>query len=122
MTIDGATFIVEVADTPASRRLGLGGRESLGADRGMWFELAQTREASFWMRGMRIPIDIVWVTEELVVAGVAADLPPPSPGTSDADLPRYSSGAPVRYVLEINAGLAAELGIGPGDRVTVGGQ
>ncbi len=79
----------------------------------MWFDLAQTREASFWMRGMRIPIDIVWVTEELVVAGVAADLPPPSAGTSDADLPRYSSGAPVRY---------AELGIGPGDRVTVGGQ
>ena len=88
----------------------------------MWFDLAQTREASFWMRGMRFPIDIVWVTEELVVAGVAADLPPPSAGTSDADLPHYSSGAPVRYVLEINAGLAADLGIGPGDRVTVGGQ
>jgi len=33
--------------------------------------------------------------------------------------PTYPSKAPAMYVLELNAGTAAELGIGPGDRMTI---
>ncbi len=84
----------------------------------MWFDLGGAREAVFWMKGMRFPLDIVWVTEDLVVAGVAADAPPPAAGASDAELPLYSSGVPVRYVLEINGGLASLLGVSAGERVT----
>ena len=119
MTVAGVTFIVEVADTPEARATGLSGRDSLGSDRGMWFDMDRTAPASFWMRRMEFPIDIIWVSESLRVTGMVARAPPPAPGTLTEDLPVYSSGGDVRYVLEINAGLAEELGIRPGDEVTV---
>jgi len=119
VTVEGFTFLVDVADTHETRRLGLGGRDDLARDVGMWFDMGGTGPASFWMRGMRFPIDIVWISDDLVVTGVAERLPFPEPGTSASALPTYSSGVPIRYVLEINAGLAEELGIGEGSVVTI---
>ena len=76
--------------------------------------------ATFWMRGMRFPIDIVWVDAGMRVLHVTHGAPVPPEGASDAELPRYTPGdIDVRYVLEINAGLARELGIEPGVRVTL---
>ena len=118
MTIEGFTFVVDVADTHERQRLGLGGRDGLERERGMWFDMGGNRGATFWMRGLRFPIDIVWISDGLVVTGVAERLPFPEPGTPDSALPVYSSGVPIRYVLEINAGLAEELGIGEGSVVT----
>ena len=86
----------------------------------MWFVFDKPSETMFWMKGMRFPIDIVWVTDDLVVAGISPNLTPPATGTPDSHLPRYRSPGLVRYVLEINAGLAAEWGIAEGDRVEVG--
>lgn len=120
ITIGDASFAAEVADTTRLRSLGLGGRESLGVGRGMWFDLGVAREASFWMRGMRFPIDIVWVSEGLAVVGVTAWVPMPVGGTVDGSLPLYHSEVPVRYVLEINAGRAADTGIAIGDTVGIG--
>ncbi|MCY4448234.1 MAG: DUF192 domain-containing protein [Chloroflexi bacterium] len=117
VTVEGFTFGVDVADTYERRGLGLGGRDRLARERGMWFDMGGTGNATFWMRGMRFPIDIVWISDDLVVTGVAERLPFPEPGTPDSSLPRYSSGVPIRYVLEINAGLAEELGIGEGSAV-----
>ena len=117
VTVEGFTFTVDVADTPAARSLGLGFRDSLEHDRGMWFDMGGIGTASFWMRGMRFPIDIVWISDDLVVTGVAERLP--FPETPDSPLPTYSSIVPIRYVLEINAGLADELGIGEGSAVSI---
>ena len=118
MTVEGFTFGVDVADTYERRGLGLGGRDRLARERGMWFDMGGTGNATFWMRGMRFPIDIVWISDSLVVTGVAERLPFPEQGTPDSSLPSYSSGVPIRYVLEINAGLAEELGIREGSAVT----
>ena len=112
--IGDGLFIVEVADTPESRRQGLSWRESLGPANGMWFDLGETRSAAFWMYGMQFPLDIIWITEDLRVAGVAAHTPPADPSAPQAELPRYPSPVPVRYVLEINAGYASALGIEAG--------
>ena len=119
VTVEGFTFLVDVADTHERRRLGLGGRDDLAREVGMWFDMGGTANASFWMRGMRFPIDIVWISDDLVVTGVAERLPFPEQGTPASALPTYSSGSPIRYVLEINAGLAEELGIGEGSVITV---
>ncbi len=118
VTVEGFTFLVDVADTPERRRLGLGGRDGLERGRGMWFDMGGIGGAAFWMRGMRFSIDIVWIADDFVVTGVAARLPFPEPGTPDSALPLYSSGVPIRYVLEISAELAEELGIGEGSVVT----
>ena len=59
---------------------------------------------------------MVWITEDRTVAGVATDVQP-QPGAADSDLTLYRSPAPVRYVLELNAGAAARLGFSDGARV-----
>ena len=117
MTVEGFTFLVDVADTYERRSLGLGGRDGMAREVGMWFDMGGTGSATFWMRGMRFPIDIVWISGGYVVTGVAERLPFPEPGTPDSALPLYPSGVPIRYVLEINAGLAEEMGIGEGSVV-----
>ena len=113
-------FTAVVVDTPALRARGLSGRDALAQGRAMWFDMGVEAPATFWMRGMRFPIDIVWVDAGLRVVHVTHEAPVPPEGASDAELPRYTPGAvDVRYVLEINAGLARELGIEPGARVTL---
>lgn len=117
--IEGAatrTISVEIAATAAQSERGLGYRDSLATDAGMIFDLHVTTRATFWMKGMRIPIDMVWIGEDKRVAGVAANVAP-QPGVADDQLRRYSSDTPVRYVLELNAGAAARLGFAPGTQL-----
>jgi hypothetical protein len=108
---------VEVASAPAQTERGLGYRDALPAGAGMVFDLHETRVPSFWMKGMRFPLDMVWIGEDKRVAGVTANVPP-QPGALDEQLRRYSPDAPVRYVLELNAGAAARLGIAAGTRLS----
>ena len=70
------------------------------------------------MREMLIPLDFVWIGEGCSVVDLHTDVPPPPPGTSTGSLTTYRPGSPVRYVLEINAGKVAELGIEVGDPVS----
>ena len=109
-------FTVEVADTAASRALGLGGRDAMPPHAGMLFDLGETRVPSFSMRGMRFPLDIIWIDAAMRVYGIEANVPY-QPGVPPSQLPSYSPGIPVRYALELNAGTAASAGIAPGDQL-----
>ncbi len=115
---EGHVIRVVIADTPELQVKGLGGRKSLAPDEGMIFPYNEPGDHAFWMRGMFIPIDIIWLRNYRVVH-VEHDVPPPAPGTPDRDLPTYRSPAPGNLVLEIAAGRAAELGIAAGSRVAI---
>jgi uncharacterized protein len=110
-----ATVRADVADDAESRQRGLSGRESLDEGEGMLFLLAND-SPSFWMKGMRFAIDIVWIRDGRVV-DVTADVPPPR--DSDAPLPTYSPDRPANRALEVNAGWATDHGIRRGDVVRV---
>lgn len=107
-------LLVEVASTPEQRSKGLGGRASLAEDAGMLFDLAETRVPSFSMRDTLIALDFIWVSEDRRIQGIVADVQPVAPGES---LTPYSPTEPVRYVLEVNGGTAARLGLEPGDQL-----
>ena len=102
-----AQFRVEVADDPGERAQGLMRRESLASSAGMLFVYERTQMASFWMQNTLIPLDMVFVSEAGQVVKVHANAVP-------GDETPIPSGEPVRYVLEINGGLAARIGIAPG--------
>jgi uncharacterized protein len=108
------TVQAEVVSEAAEREQGLAGRASLAEDRGMLFVYPDRAERNYWMKGMRFPIDIVWIDQGRVT-GVERDVPVPV----DGRFPIYSSRAPADRVLEVRAGWAARHGVEPGDRVTV---
>lgn len=109
-TPQGARDIdVEVATSPAQSARGLGYRDRLAPDAGMIFDYHKTLVPTLWMKGMRFPLDMVWIGEDKRVAGVTAGVQP-QPGAPDGQLRRYAAPSPVRYVLELNAGAASRLG------------
>ena len=114
MFFDGAAFSVELAVTSDEQRQGLSDRESLAPGTGMLFVFAPRRAGSFWMFRMRFPIDIVWISASCAVVDITVEAPAPDPDTPTSDLPTYSSSSDAGYVLEINAGKAAEYGIEAG--------
>ncbi len=109
VAIDGREhrFRVEVARTDAQQAQGLMFRREMGADEGMIFPRDPPRVASFWMKNTVMPLDIIFIGPDRRVINVAADTVPYS---TDAVV----SEGPAAAVLELNAGRAAELGIGPG--------
>jgi len=111
------TLHCELASTPAERAIGLMNRTALPDDQGMIFFYDPPKEVSFWMKNTLIPLDMVFVSSDFIVVKVLqAD---PEPGVSDNDLTRYPSGEPIRYVIEMNKGLAEENGVEPGTEVMV---
>ncbi|MCE2456912.1 MAG: DUF192 domain-containing protein [Dehalococcoidia bacterium] len=117
VAIGASWFEVEIAATSQERSRGLSGRESLPDSTGMLFVYDSARTPSFWMKEMLIPLDFVWIGDNCSVVDLHTDVPPPPQGTASGSLPTYRPGSPVRYVLEINAGKVAELGIQVGDPV-----
>jgi len=103
-------FRVEVARTPQQQARGLMFRTAMGADEGMLFPYAQPQVLSFWMKNTVLSLDIVFIGPDHRVINVADHAVP----YSEASL---SSAAPAIAVLELNAGRAQQLGIGPGAKV-----
>jgi hypothetical protein len=117
VTANGHTFIVEVADTSAAQALGLGGRKHLGPSDGMLFVYKDKSRHTFWMKGMLIPIDMVWLDNRRIVH-IERRVPPPAPGTPEYSLPTYTPPEPANFVLEVAAGRADALGLKVGDTVS----
>ena len=113
--IGGQRFSVELADTTQKQTLGLMYRDNMPADHGMLFIFPNEAPRSFWMKNCRIPLDIMYFDKDLVMVSASMDTPP----CRVSQCPSYPSKAPAMYVLELNAGTAARLGIDTGSQLTV---
>ena len=99
-----------MASDDASQEKGLMYRKSLAADAGMLFDFHQEVMTTFWMKNTVLPLDIIFIRTDGTISSVAANAVPYS-------LAPIPSSEPIRAVLEINAGRARALGIGPGNTV-----
>jgi len=112
-------FHAERARTAAEQERGLMFRTNIPQDGGMLFAPypadGPPREASFWMKNTPTALDILFIRTDGTIASIAADAVP----YSEVSL---KSGEPVSAVLEINAGVAARLGIKVGDKVRWSGE
>lgn len=109
--LKGERFSVELAQTQEKQALGLMFRDSLPDDHGMLFIFPREARRSFWMKNCRIPLDIFYFDSNLALVSVSENTPP----CRTQRCPSYPSEGPARYVLELNAGKAAQLGIKTGD-------
>jgi uncharacterized membrane protein (UPF0127 family) len=118
ITVGDDALTVEIADDSSLRSRGLSYRDGLEPGTGMLFIYPDEGERSFWMRGMRFCLDIVWINEGEIVG--AAEGVCPEPGVSESDLTSYVSPEPVQFVLEVPAGWLDERGYGAGAPVDLG--
>jgi uncharacterized membrane protein (UPF0127 family) len=102
---------VELARTPEERARGLMFRTALAPDHGMLFVFEETAEQTFWMHDTLLSLDLIFLGDDRVVAGVVAD------ATPRTDTPRTVH-RPSRYVVEVVGGEARAHAVGPGTRAS----
>ena len=93
--------------TPEGRAKGLMFRQHMPEDRGMLFDFEREEPVAMWMRNTYIPLDMLFIRANGVVHRVHERAQP-------LDETTIPAGAPVRFVLELNGGVAAKLGIKAG--------
>ncbi len=116
VTVGGVLVEATLARSSRERSLGLGYRDELEEGTGMLFVYEEPSTRSFWMKGMRFCLDIIWIDDGEVVGAAESVCPEPA-GTADSDLPSYVSPEPVRYILEVPAGWMEEHGVESGSPV-----
>ena len=109
VTIGKATFSTKLARTDAELQRGLSGVRELQSKEGMLFIFNTPDEWTIWMKGMRIPIDIIWLDENKKVVHIERNVQP------DAHpYIVYAPPEPAKYVLELKAGAAQRYNITTG--------
>lgn len=115
--LNGQRFLVEIADDDSERARGLMFRDEMDAGRGMLFIHEREMPLAYWMKNTRLPLDILYFDNERKLVSQQRDVPPCSSGNR---CPPYPSDAPARYVLELNAGQAAKMGLKDGTEINFG--
>jgi len=112
--VGGRRFSVEVADTEDLRERGLMFRREMAPDQGMLFIHDDAGPIAYWMKNTYIPLDILYFDERKKLVSAQLNVPPCG---EQEQCPIYPSAGPAKYVLEINAGLAEQLKLKPGDQL-----
>jgi len=115
--LGGQRYSVEIADDDAERARGLMFRDEMAGTHGMLFIHEREEPQSYWMKNTHIPLDILYFDNARRLVSQQRDVPPCSLGDA---CPPYPSNAPARYVLELNAGEAARLGLQDGAELKLG--
>jgi uncharacterized membrane protein (UPF0127 family) len=114
VTEQGHRIRLEVADDFEERQQGLMFRTELDEDAGMIFVFTDESPRSFWMKNTLIPLDVVYISSELIIV----DIKTMPPCGEQPICPSYPSQAASRYAVEMNAGTAGDLGMQVGDLIS----
>lgn len=103
-----AGFNVDVADDNQERAQGLMNVETMPLMSGMLFVYDAPQNATFWMRNTLIPLDMIFAGPDGAILAIHENAVPMDETVIDG-------GQGVKFVLEVNGGLSARLGIKTGD-------
>ncbi len=106
-----AQLDIEIADSEYETQTGLMYRSGMAQNQGMFFVFDYTGMHSFYMKNTEFAIDIIFIDEELLVASFKDNAQP-------LDETGISSQVPIKYVLEVNAGLREKWGLAVGDSIS----
>jgi uncharacterized protein len=96
LTVRDILVKAELVDSQDKIEKGLAGRTSLSAGRGMLFQMPDDETQHFWMKGMLIPLDIIWIENGRVI-GCEKNISP-------SDQRIFTSPMDAGYVLEVPEG------------------
>ena len=102
---------IEKADNDMERQFGLMFRKSMQDTQGMLFLFDESEPQNFWMKNTLIPLDIMFVDENLKITTIHENTKP----LSEKGLP---SDGNAKYVVEVNGGFAKKYGVKVGDKIS----
>jgi len=114
------TLFVEIANTSEQINQGLMMRGSLGEKNGMFFDMGANSRRPFWMYRTLISLDAIYMDEQMRVVDVIPM--EPCAENNPAKCEQYAPKAEMRYVLEVNGGLAQKWGIKEGEMAELEGR
>ncbi|MBI4014985.1 MAG: DUF192 domain-containing protein [Candidatus Aenigmarchaeota archaeon] len=91
---------------------GLTERDSLPQDSGMLFVMPTNTKWTFWAKGLKFDVDIIFLNNYGKIVDIQTMRV--QPGVVDTDLALYTSHVEAQYVIQINAGRAAESSLANG--------
>jgi uncharacterized membrane protein (UPF0127 family) len=99
-----------VADDQESRTQGLMNVQSMPQDAGMIFIFDENQPRSFWMASTPLSLDLIFANEEFEIVRIHRNAAPYSQDS-------IASGAPAKYVVEVNAGYTVQYDINEGGSI-----
>ncbi len=110
VTINSRDFHAQVADTDELRDIGLTNVEKMAENQALLMAYDTDSTWSVYTKGLKFPIDIIWVDKDHKVAFVARNAQP-----SEKNM--FRPGSKVRYVLQLPAGTISKYNISIGTQV-----
>ena len=104
-------FTAEIADQAHERAKGLMHRETMLPTHAMLFKFGKKDTILMWMKNTPLSLDMVFLREDGSVSSIARNTVPFSEKI-------IASREPVSFVLELNAGIAAQIGLKANDKIS----
>jgi uncharacterized membrane protein (UPF0127 family) len=101
---------IEIADNPEETTQGLMHRKIMPDSPGMLFKFDEPNLHAFWMKNTIIPLDIIYVDENLSIVDIQKYTTP----YSTTSLP---SSKPIKFAVEVNAGYCDKRDIKVSDKI-----
>ena len=101
---------IEFAESEYETQTGLMYRNGMEDHQGMLFIFSEERMHSFYMKNTEFPLDIIYIKADSTIASFQENAQP----YNETGL---SSQVPIKYVLEVNAGLAEKWLLEVGDKI-----
>lgn len=109
---------LEVANSSSERKKGLMNRPYLPAKQGMIFVFRSNGQKSFWMKNTYVPLDMIFLSEDLTIKNI--EQAEPQPFAPESQLRSYKSEGDAMYVIEMRKGFAARHDLEKGDKFVPG--
>lgn len=116
ITINDRVFDLMVAASAQEKEIGLSETTSLPENKGMIFLFEKPDYHSFWMKNMKISIDIIYINGDEIIT-IYDNLHPPK--NLQESLVIYTPTSPSNKVLEVTAGASEKYGLKVGDKVKI---
>jgi uncharacterized membrane protein (UPF0127 family) len=110
LRLDGHRYAVSIMRTDDELERGLSGTDNLPAGQAMLFAFPRDDKWAMWMKDMKYPIDMVWLSSDKLVVYTVKNAQPSSYPTT-----QFSPPVNARYVIELPSGTIEQTGIKIGD-------
>lgn len=114
ITVNDQILIADISATVEQRIKGLSVKDALGENEAMLFVFDVEAEHRFWMKDMKFPIDIIWISSDKIVVDIEQNLHPCDLGLLCST---YEPEGDSLYVLETVGGFAGKYGVVKGTTV-----